>query len=663
MKKFLFMLIPLLVAASCNVNQKYRAQSPWGTSELFLDSRDGLKYAVLFDDDTIVGLSPIDLAMNGMESLGRMTITGAESHLVNRNWERTWGKNKKVTDHCMEHTVYLENNETGLKLELVVRAYENGVAFRYSFPEQEGLDRIEIAGEHTQFRFTGDHSTWMTSYDDFRNSQEQEFPEKKLSETDPDKLIGMPLLVKVNDNAWCALTEANLTDWSGAFLKMDPSAKHAVSTVLAPCPDEPGVAVKRSAPAVSPWRVVMLGEDPGDLIESNIIANLNDPVAFDDVSWIRPGVSAWDWWWCNRYAPSAGFELGPNQETMKYFIDFASEMGWEYQIVDWQWYGEPFADPTMTEFDANPDADITTCIDGIDIPSLVKYADSKNVKLVIWLHWWHLQRQMDEALPLYEKWGVAGIKVDFMDRQDQEMVRFYHEVARKAGEHHLVVDFHGAYRPTGVSRTYPNLITREGVLGNEYTKWSDRITPEHNVTLPFTRGLLGEMDFTPAAFRNVTPEKFLVETETPDGSPVVQTTRCHQLAMTVVFESAFGVFCDSPDNYRKGTGLDFLRIVPTTWKETQVLNAEVADYVTIARRSGDDWFVGSMTDSSARELEINLSFLGEGTYRATIWEDAEDAGVHPINAVKREIDVTGEQMLTAKLAPGGGQVIHLEKVD
>jgi len=302
----------------------------------------------------------------------------------------------------------------------------------------------------------------------------------------------------------------------------------------------------------------MLSKTAGDLIESDLIANLNDPVALDDVSWIKPGASAWDWWWSNKYAPNADFELGPNQETMKYYIDFASEMGWQYQIVDWQWYGEPFG----PDGDANPDVDITTCIDGINIEDLVKYAQSKNVKIILWGHWKSMDKQMDEALALYEKWGVAGIKIDFMDRQDQEMVNYYHKLVKKAAEHHLVVDFHGAYKPTGVSRTYPNLITREGVMGNEYNKWSHDVTPEHNVRLPFTRGLLGEMDYTPVSFNNVRPDQFVTEDKAKDLAPMVMSTRCHQLAMPIVYESAFTVFCDSPDRYKPVWDLTSLKTYP-----------------------------------------------------------------------------------------------------
>jgi alpha-glucosidase len=234
----------------------------------------------------------------------------------------------------------------------------------------------------------------------------------------------------------------------------------------------------------------------------------------------------------------------------------------------------------------HPTSSITTPNPDIDIPELVKYAADKNVKILVWLEWHHADKQMEEAFPLYEKWGVAGVKVDFMARDDQYAVNFYHRLVKLAAKHHLLADFHGAYKPTGVSRTWPNLITREGVFGNEQTKWSNLLTPEHKVTLPFTRGMLGEMDFTPGAFVNVTAEQF--KTESAGHSPMSIGTRCNELAMLVVYESALQVLCDAPYNYRNSPdGLDFLKIVPTTWDQTKVINAEVANYITTARRSGE----------------------------------------------------------------------------
>lgn len=340
---------------------------------------------------------------------------------------------------------------------------------------------------------------------------------------------------------------------------------------------------------------------------------------------------------------------------MKYFIDFAARMGWQYQLVDWQWYGPPFKE----DGSFNLDADITKQIPDIDIPELVQYASEKNVKIILWLLWPNADKQMEEAFALYEKWGVAGVKIDFMDRNDQEMVNFYHRVAKTAAKHHLVVDFHGAYVPDGFSRTYPNLITREGVLGNEYNKWSNRITPLHCLTLPFTRMLAGEMDFTPGGFLNDQPDQFkVVGGDSP--APHVMGTRCFQLAMMVVYESAFQVFCESPYNVRNQPGSDFLKGIPTTWDETKVLEGMPGENIVVARRSGDTWYLGGMS-LNKRKYNITPDFLSTGDYQAIMWSDAPDGDKNPRKLVRKEITVNSQTPISISVAPNGGFVAVLKR--
>ena len=502
LKSIMYSLTILVIFVfSCKKQETTFVESPDKSVRAVIDAGTALNYAVIFNNDTLINQSSIDISLKEFGALKNFEIIETSSQSVNQKWERVWGKRKIVTNNYNELEIKLSDKTNGILINLYVRAYDDGVGLRYGFPEQEKLSEIKLAQENTQFSFAVNSKVWMADYENFVTPQEHEFFNASLADIKPTQLIGMPLLLKSDNDTYAVITEANLTNWSGAFLKK-ASQENTMVTSLSLYPNDSSIVVIRNTPALSPWRVIMLANNPGELIESDIIQNLNEPVALEDVSWIEPGASAWDWWWSNSYAPSQDFEIGSNQQTMKYFIDFASEMGWEYQIVDWKWYGPPLG-PDGGPY---PDADITQSTDKIDIPELVEYAKKKNVKLIVWGHWKHLNDRLDEALALFEEWGVSGIKIDFMDRQDQEMVNFYHEVVKKAAARHLVVNFHGAYKPTGVSRTYPNMITREGVLGNEYTKWSDRITPEHNVTLPFTRGLLGEMDYTPGAFRNVTPE-------------------------------------------------------------------------------------------------------------------------------------------------------------
>jgi len=606
-----------------------------------------LYYSVFFHGKEIILDSPLGLDFKDMPPLARDLVFAKEdSHTISETWNPVHGKSRPIVNHYNELDLYLEEaNPPERLLELIFRAYNDGVAFRYFLPQQPTVGEFRLMSERSEFHFAANHTVWAAEYGTYVSHQEAEFNRISLSQISPSSIVGLPLLVQVDKSIWVALTEANITDWAGMYLSGVGVKPYALVSTLSPRPDEPGVLVRASTPHHSPWRVIMVGRKPGDLIESNIILNLNEPCAIRDTSWITPGKSAWDRWWCGDYLPDATFKVGMNTDTMKYFTQFAADMGFQYVLVDWQWYGDP----------EDPNADIAKAISELDMPELVKFAKDRNVKVILWLRWNHVERQMEEAFPLYEKWGIAGVKIDFMQRDDQEMVNFYRRVVKKAAEHHLIVDFHGAYKPDGLRRTYPNLITREGVLGNEYNKWSNRVTPEHNVTIPFTRMLAGPMDFTPGGFRHATKTTFRAQ----NSAPFVMGTRCHQLAMMVVYESPLQVLCDSPYNYRGQPGLEFLRVVPTTWDATKVIHGQIGDYITISRRSGTDWFIGSMTDWDPRTLEIALNFLDKGRYIAHIFADAVDADEYPERVREEKCVVTAEDTLMAKMASGGGYIAHL----
>jgi alpha-glucosidase len=539
----------------------------------------------------------------------------------------------------------------------VIRVFNDGVAFRYEFPEGSGFGAYALTGERTSFNLDPGARVWAADHEHYYSNQEHEYEERLAVEIGEDELIGCPLLAELDEGGWVLITEADLTDWAGLYFRAAEAGTGKMVSSLASLKRDPSVKVTGKTPAVSPWRVIMVGDHPGILVESNMISSLNDPVEYEDVSWIKPGISAWDRWWSGDYGPDAGFELQMNTATMKYFVDLADEMDWEYMIVDWTWYGNVFA--TEGERIPDPEADITTPAEGVDIEGIITYAAERDVGIILWVLSGHLDRQMDEALATYEKWGAAGIKVDFMDSDDQDMVNWYHMLARKAAEHHLVIDFHGAYKPTGVSRTLPNMLTREGVLGNEYTKWSDRITPRHTVVLPFTRGLLGEMDFTPGGFNHIHQDDFIiVGSDAPN--PYVMGTRCHQLAMLVVYESAFTVICDSPYNYRDQPGSEFLKLVPATWSDIHYIDGYPGESVILARRSGDTWFVGGMTNEDPRETEFKLDFLEEGHYRVTLWRDAPDSNDHPARLVKDTFEVASGDMFSVSMGKGGGFVMMLD---
>ena len=618
---------------------------------------EAFTYSVYKENQLMVGSSGIELEFRNQDAFsGGLDMELTSKFRSYESWKPLWGKTKKARNYYNEYVYRLSEREQHTRyLEWMIRIFNDGVAFRYRLPEGSGFGEFEITDERTAFNLDPSTKVWVTNHGSYYTSQEHTYDERTVGDIGKDELIGCPLLAEVSPSAWVLITEADLTDWAGLYFRAGGDHEGSLVSSLASLRRDPAVKVVSKTPAESPWRVFMVGDDPGDLIESNMIANLNDPVEYDDVEWIKPGVSAWDRWWSGDYGPDADFELGMNTATMKYFVDLADEMDWEYMIVDWSWYGEVF-----TENGPNPDADITTPIEEVDIEDIISYASERDVDIILWVLSDHLDRQMDEALAVYEKWGAAGIKVDFMDSDDQDMVNWYHKVARKAAEHHLVVDYHGAYKPTGVSRTLPNMITREGVLGNEYTKWSDLITPRHTVVLPYTRGLLGEMDFTPGGFSHVHPEDFVaVGGDAPN--PTVMGTRCHQLAMLVVYESAFTVICDSPYNYRDQPGTDFLKLVPTTWDETRYIDGYPGEDIILARRKGKTWYVGGMTNNDPRQSEFVLDFLRKGTYHATLWREGDDAGSEPSHLVKESIEVNSEDSLTIRMERGGGFVMILEK--
>ncbi len=617
-------------------------------------------YSVFKQGVEMVGPSDIALEFMNQENFsGTLLVEPLSSQQVDESWKPLWGKSSQVRNHYNEYICKVsEPTDGGRSLEWVIRVFNDGVAFRYRFTETSGFDPFTLTDERTAFNLDPSVKVWATNHIQYYSSQEHTFDERTVGEIGMEEIVGCPVLAEVDSNSWILLTEADLTDWAGLYFRKGGEDEASLVSSLASLKRNPAVKVVSKTPTVSPWRVIIVGDDPGDLIESNMIVNLNDPSEYGDTDWIKPGVSAWDRWWSGDYAPSADFKVGMNTATMKYYVDLAYEMGWEYMIVDWTWYGKVFAD----EGGPNQDVDITRPIEEVDIEEIISYAREREVEIILWVLSMHLDRQMEEALAVYEKWGAAGIKVDFMDSDDQDMVNWYQTVARKAARHHLVVDFHGAYKPTGVSRTLPNMLTREGVLGNEYTKWSDQVTPRHTVVLPYTRGLLGEMDFTPGGFHNVNQENFKpVGGDAPN--PAVMGTRCHQLAMTIIYESAFTVICDSPDNYREQPGADFLKLIETSWDETRYLDGYPGEDIILARRKGAVWYVGGMTNEQARLASFIADFPGARSWKADLWRDGPETETDPTYLIKETVEIKAGEPVNIRMERGGGFVMILEPLE
>jgi alpha-glucosidase len=607
-----------------------------------------LVYSVTYRGKPVIEPSVLGLDIQDQPVLGTaVRIAGSKPSRIDETYTVPAGKSNPVRNVCNVVAVELEESSPpNRRFTLEVRAYDDGVAFRYLVPDQTAVKAFRLVDEKTQFQLSRDATTYPLILGNFRTSYEDNYRTVALSGIHPESLVALPLLAELPGVAWIAITEADIDNYAGMYLVHNARSARVLEARLAPRIDEPGIAVTGQTPVISPWRVVMIAAEPGRLIESNLVINLNPPCAIPDASWIKPGKTAWDWW-SGTYATGVSFQPGMNTATMKHYIDFASRNGIEYMLIDAGWA----AHTTGPNWSA---ADITQAQPDINMPEILALAKSKNIGVWVWAHWTDVDRQMDVAFPLYEQWGLAGVKIDFMDRDDQWMVNFYRRVAKKAAEHHLMVDFHGAFKPDGLRRTYPNVLTREGVLGLEYTKWSARVHPDH-VMLAFTRMLAGPMDYTPGGFRNVTREAF----EPRFVEPLVMGTRAHQVALYVVFESPFQMVVDYPGAYEGQPEMDFIRAVPTTWDETRVLNARVGDYVTVARRRGKEWYVGSIAGWHAADLEISLSFLGPGEYVAEIYSDAADAAENPTHTSIERMKVTSSTRLKAKLVSGGGQAIRI----
>ena len=600
-------------------------------------------YRIGLSGETVVRDSWLGLHLKGGPPLGGdFVLLGWDASAGDERYRLPYGTRGELRDAYRQGVLRLrESGPAGRRLDLIFRAYDEGAAFRYCVPPQPGLTGADLVEENSTFFFPEGCRAWVLQLRDFATNYESEFNPQPLWYLQPGAIVGLPLLLQTLGGSWLAVTEANLTDYAGMYLTPVPGIPETLESRLSPHPSRPGVKVRTAAPLQSPWRVFLLGRTPGKLIENNVLLlHLNEPTRIADTSWIRAGKAAWHWW-NGTSAKGVGFEPGMNTATMKHYLDFAADHGLEYLQIDAGWH-------QGTE----EEGDITRSRPEIDLPHLIGYARERKVGILLWLHWKRARAQMEEAFRLYEDWGVAGVKIDFMDRDDQEMVGFYHQVARRAAGHRLLVNFHGAYKPDGLRRTWPNIITREAVLGLEWNRLGTRCSPTHDLTLPFTRMLAGPMDYTPGAFRTVLRKDFQPRAR----EPLAQGTRGHQLAMYVVYESPLQMLADYPAAYRGQPGIEFLGRVPTTWDATRVLDGGVGEFITVARRSGTEWYVGSMTNWQARELGIPLRFLGSGSYRAEVYADVEG---DPVGVRRQQLRVRSTDVVTARLAPGGGHVMRI----
>jgi alpha-glucosidase len=561
------------------------------------------------------------------------------------------GKTSRVYDLYTEAVIPMQERTGKQRLiNLKVRIFNDGAAFRYELPEQKNWKNYILTDENTSFNLNGNPLARVAFLENFVTSHEHRYDVRPLLDIADDTLMDMPALFEFEGGIFMALTEANLVNYAGMSLI---KRKGVLSAQLSPLPGQAIVKVNALLPHSTPWRVMMISDRAGALIESNILTSLSEPCKIKDISWLKPGKSSFHWW-NGDVLPDTTFEGGINFNFNKYYIDFCAANNVEYHTVIGN-RGVAWYQNDGIEYQPGPNTDVTKPRPGLDIPAICSYAKTKGVGIRFWVHWQALYPKLDTAFALFEQWGIKGMMVDFMDRDDQQMVNIQEEILQKAAAHHLEIQFHGVSKPTGLSRTYPNESTREGTLNYENNKWGNLITPDDDIEIPFTRLLAGPTDYHLGGFRAMRPSDFIVQTTRPH----MLATRCHMLAMYVILENHLSMVCDYPDAYNGETGFDFIRGVPTVWDQTVVPGGVPGQWVSVARRKGTDWYIGTITGSTARTVTISLNFLSAANYNASVYRD--DAGTvnNPNSIIKETKIVTPSDKMVVDLPPGGGQVIRL----
>ncbi|GGG49482.1 alpha-glucosidase [Croceivirga lutea] len=706
MQRFNFILLTfliLVVSSSCTketFETSVQSPSKTNTFNFFLTENGTPMYTVSHGETMVIDTSDMGFEFKDQEAFSSgFKIVNTQLDQMDETWEMPWGEQRKVRNYYNGLLVQLEEEKApNRKLDIHIKSYDDGVAFRYEFPEQEGRDSIIITEENTQFQLTEDYTTWWIPGD--WDIYEHLYNTTKLSKVDatakrnhpdlaatyiPENAVNTPVTMRGESGIHLTFHEANLTNYAGMTLKVDTINLGLTSGLVHS--DRLGYAVKTSLPAVTPWRTIQIAEKAGDLIESRLIENLNEPNKLGDVSWFTPMKYAGIWWemhlglstWdleatqdMNTFATLGKKQVsvthGATTENTKRYIDFAAanklggvlvegwNTGWNY------WIGFEDREGVF---------DFVTPYEDYDLDELSAYAKNKGVELI--MH--HetsaaprtYEQQMDSAYQLMQKHGLHAVKSGYVGKiipkgeyhHGQWMVNHYRKALEKAAEYKVAVNAHEPIKSTGLRRTLPNEISKEGLRGQEFNAWATDggNPPEHLPIVAFTRMLAGPIDFTPGVFDISLPTK-------PDNQ--INTTLAQQLALYVVIYSPIQMACDLPQNYEGRPALQFIRDVGVDWEQTKVLNGEVGDFVTIAReeRETGNWFIGGITDENERQITIDFDFLPENTnFKAAIYRDAEDAHyqTNPEALSIEQLEIKKGDTKTISLAPGGGFAISLIK--
>jgi len=660
MKKNLLLFVLMCLSTVLFAQKQFVVKSPDGKIETRIEVGKIIQYSVLHQGDLMLDKSAISMTLADGTAYGVDTkLSKSATKAIDQTIDAPVYKRKQIIENYNELTLKFKGD-----YDIIFRAYNDGVAYRFVTASKKPFI---VKNEQAEFNFPADTKAFVNYAnkkegpleDQYMNSFEQPYFHILLSEWNKKRLGISPLVVEGPNGKKVCIVEADLMNYPGMFLY--PNEKTAsLKGIFAPYPKDlqqgghnmlqmlvktrEDYIAKFDGATSFPWRSLIISSKDSELADSDMVYKLATP-SEGDYSWVKPGKVAWEWWntW-NLYG--VDFKTGINNDTYKYYIDFASKYGIEYVILDEGWA-------------VNKQADLFQVVPEIDLKELVEYGNKKNVGLILWAGYWAFDRDMERICKHYSEMGIKGFKVDFMDRDDQIMVDFHNRGAQVATKYKMLIDYHGTYKPTGLQRTYPNVINFEGVNGLEQMKWNaelDQVT--YDVTVPFTRMVAGPIDYTQGSMRNSIKRNY----RSVYSEAMSQGTRCRQLAEYVIFESPINMLCDSPSNYeREEECTEFIAAVPTVWDNTISLNGEVSKYISIARQKGDAWYVGSMTNWDARNLELDLSFLGEGNFKGEVFKDGINADKVARDYKKEVIDIPANKRLPVSMAPGGGYVIKITK--
>lgn len=640
--------------------RNFKLQSPDGRLSINVQVGKQVTYSVVHESDVVLSPSPVAMELEDGSAFGiGSTLKKHHTATMNQLVSTTLYKKKRITDHYRE--LILEFKEG---FNLVFRAYNEGAAYRFISMKQTGF---QVKNEPVVFNFAKDYSAWVPHVKSkatdlegqYFNSFENTYTHTPLSKMNRNRLAFTPLVVALDHGKKACIAESDLESYPGMYL-INRNGTNSLQSCFAPYPlttaqgghNQLQQLVTSRAPYIAqckgatnfPWRILIVSTSDKELLDNDMVYKLAAPSRIDDGAWIKPGKVAWEWW--NHWGISGvDFEAGVNTPTYMAYIDFAAKNGIEYVILDEGWA-------------VNLKADLMQVVPEIDLEKLIAYGKQKNVGIILWAGYYAFDRDMEKVCKHYSEMGVKGFKIDFMDRDDQPMVDFHYRAAQTAATYKLLIDFHGTYKPTGLNRTYPNVINYEAVNGLEQMKWTgpemDMVT--YDVTMPFIRMVAGPVDYTQGAMRNATKRTH----RGINDEPMSQGTRCRQLAEYVVFESPLNMLCDSPDSYEKEVECTrFIAAIPTVWDRTVSLDGAIGKYIAIARQKGDEWYVGGLTNWESRTMEIDLSFLGAGSFTAEVFRDGVNANRIASDYKKEIVSVPANRKMILQMAQGGGFALKI----